>query len=184
MGTVSYTTGNDMSGGKYLDTPGEFHMIIEGVAWPPVDKDGCELVKRLFDLKVKVLAGPSGSEGKEWTIKFWKPGDSEFKQKLVDRALMACGFVMPGQTNTDVNIDTDEFAGRQLLCKITRQEDNEKYLNLDYLNIFHVDDPEAASYPRDAEAIAGIEASLRWTKAQQDEQPTEKPNESQPAKRF
>jgi len=184
MGTVSYTTGNDMSGGKFLDTPGEFHMIVEEVAWPPVDKDGCELVKRLFDLKVKVLAGPAGSEGKEATLKFWKPNGNEFKQKLVDRALLACAIVKPDQTNADVQIDLDSFPGRQLFCKLTRQEDNEKYLQLSFLDIYHVDDPETAHYPRDADAIAGIEPSLRWSTKTKESKPAEKPNESKPAKSF
>lgn len=160
MTTQSYTTGDDFSGNKFLDTPGEFHMVTEAVQWPPLDNNECEVIDRLFDLKCRVLAGPDGTVGKTTTLKFWKPTqDKPSSKKRIDRCLLALSIADPEDKNKQIEIKLEDFPGRQFFVKLDKNKNG--YLNISFSNIFHVDDPEAASYPRDANMIEGIAPALR-----------------------
>jgi hypothetical protein len=51
-----------------------------------------------------------------------------------------------------IEVDLQSAVGRQLV--ITFEANDEGYLDLHYANIYHIDDPRAAKFPKDAEAIA------------------------------
>ena len=163
---VQYKTGSDMKGSSFLTTPGKYHMIIEA-AEIPVMKDGCESIKDFMAITFGVVGGPAGTKGKSKRLTWKKPehvNNSDWATKKIDRALLAFGVISPDDTDADVNFEPEELIGRQCLMELELDEEKQKYLNISFYNIFHVDDAEAGSdYPRNEKALAQIPANLRRT---------------------
>lgn len=165
-----YETGDDFdSGSKFLEQPGEYHMVVEAMEEKPRKQDGELIANAWYAAKLKVLAGSSpGQEDKEHRVVFFKPNpDSkdggDFARKKSDRFLLAVGLITPEDRGKKVSLDLQHAVMRQLLIKLDGRKDDRgrNQLDISFANIFHVDDPEAASYPRDGAAIALIPQELR-----------------------
>ena len=83
---------------------------------------------------------------------------------------IATGVLLPEQLGKSVKINVPAAVGQQLILTLARKmekDDNGNYsvetklLEINYSDIFHVDDPEAKSYPKSEDALAMIAATDR-----------------------
>ena len=166
MALIDYQAGEDFSAGGFLDEPGWYHLVVVDVSAPPTKRDGSLIDNGFFSLHVQVLTGSvSGQEEKTTTLTFFHPRDTdkdggEFRRKVNDRAFLATGILRPEDKGKQVSIDLDAMRGRQIIAKLEKSKD-EKYLQLAFSEIYHVDDPAVKSTPKSADALKLIPVDQR-----------------------
>jgi len=178
---IEFTTTKDSfdRGGNYLDAPGTYHVSVLDANDQPSSNEG-----KLIDgwkVRVSVMAGTvPGQEKKEIDITFWNPNlnDDEKKQAKTRgkqaRFLEAVCLIDRHSTGT-AKIELAEANGRQMIVTLTRKQrkdaitgryvDEERGLQLNFADVFHVDDPDAAGFPKHAAAISLLPGNLRRERA-------------------
>lgn len=165
-----HTAGGDTSaGGQFLDEPGWYHLMIQDIQDPPTDKSGTPIPDAAFKVNCSVLAGTvDGQKDKTVGIMFFHPkadgkNEGAFARKKIDRFLIATGFATPAQIEAKESFDIDLQQGRmrQFIAKLDKEE-GKRFLELSFADIYHVDDPAVASYPKDADALKLIRPQQRW----------------------
>lgn len=150
-------------GGNYLREPGTYHLCITEI------KD--EAIGQSSGLKVtaEVMAGTvPDQKGKTVTLTFWHPklnskDQGAFSRKRQARLLVAANVLKQEQLGQRVSIDLNKAVGQQVIATLDydSKDEEKKYLELNYADIFHIDDPDAAKFPRDDAAIAMIPKANR-----------------------
>lgn len=157
------------SGGNFLNTPGKYHGAIMHAEENPTRND--KLVKGfMFEVAVQNQGEHCGN-----TIKlYFQNGDpthkdgGAFKTKCQVSALIAANVITPSDLGKQVEIDPAKALNHQVCFAIALGKPDEKgrqWPELDFANIFHIDDPRAKSYPKDAEALAIIPKEFRRDEA-------------------
>lgn len=161
------------SGGTYLSTPGKYHATITQVRENAGPKG--EPIEG-FSFELSILAGTQpGQEEKLINLTLWNPKlNGSEKSQAMDRKkqtafAIAANLIDPNKLGGKVSCDLNQAVGAQIIVDLVPQEKDgeksDKFLQLNYANIYHVDDPEAASVPRSAEAIALIQPNQRHTES-------------------
>jgi len=110
--------------------------------------------------------------GKQFTLKLIDGKLShkdEGKNAFAKQAafLIASDVITPDQLGKAVDYEVEHAVGSMLFLDLilgNPSSDGKQYLDLNYMNVFHVDDPRAKKFPLDAaqkERIAGIKADFR-----------------------
>lgn len=159
-------------GGSFLDQPGTYHFSVTAIDEHPSGNDG-KLIDG-FRVSCAVLAGTTnGQEKKEVDITFFNPkltdkNNGEFAKKKQARfALAVCLLDGPRKGGERVSIDLQQAIGRQFIAtmeerKYAKRDGSEgKSIDLHFADLWHVDDPEAAAYPKNEAALKLLPASLR-----------------------
>lgn len=164
---ISHQTGSSFdTGGQYLSEDGWYHLAITDATDTPTKQDGSLINGAMFRLSCVACAGTSANcVDKAVDLTFFAPNTShkdggELGRKKIDRALLAVGAISPDQKESSVEIEAAELVGRQFIAHLTKRE-GQKFLELAYADIFHVDDPEVAQHPKHAEMLATIPPELR-----------------------
>jgi hypothetical protein len=164
-----WTTGEDMSAGsQYLDMEGEYHMAIQEIDTPALKNDGSIISNSLFGVTFAVLAGPPGTENKIKKEVFWTPNTAHrdggrMERRKIDRFLLAANLIQPGELNASKNLDLNKAKFQQLCVRLIKRTDNQgrEHLQVKFADIYHVDDPEAANFPRNDQMLNLIKPHLR-----------------------
>jgi hypothetical protein len=168
---IDYESGGDIStGGKYLTEPGFYHFLVLDTNEKPTNKDGVPIDGGLFSVTLGVLDGTTaGQKDKVSNVTFrrGKPGDEgseKFARKRNDRFFLATGLLTLQQieSRARVSIDIAKANGQQLVAKYTKEKPEDKYANLEFAEIYHVDDPAVAHVPKDQKALSTILPAKRW----------------------
>jgi len=159
-------TTEDIGGGssQYLNEPGTYHMIVTSVAENEGPKgnpiDG-------FTVGLSVLDGTSKDQkDKSMNLCLFSPDQSKSDKsrkwaRMKQTAfVVASGVLDPAKLGGKVQINLQNAVGRQIVATF-EHDDEGKYMQLSYANIYHVDDPRAANFPKDKEALAIIPKDLR-----------------------
>ena len=174
-------------GGSFLDQPGTYHFSVTAVDEQPSGNDG-KLIDG-FRVSCAVLAGTTnGQEKKEVDITFFNPklsdvdtmnsmstttkkqrkNNGELAKKKQARFVLAVGLLDgPRKGGERVTIDLQQAIGRQFLATMeertfTKRDGSQgKSIDLHFADLWHVDDPEAAAYPKNDAALKLLPASLR-----------------------
>jgi len=170
-----WDTTDDLSGGgNYLNQPGTYHMVIlnvlDGLSTKDKPIDG-------FTVCCDVLAGTTEKcHGKKLDSTFFPPNpQTSDEAQAISRKRNTAFFVAtdildPNKMGQRVSIDPADAIGRQFIVKLGwAQEkntagdwvDSTKFLQVDYANVWHVDDPDCKDVPKNAEALALIEKQFR-----------------------
>ncbi len=158
--------GGDLSGSAFAKEPGTYHMIIQGVDDLPTKKDGTPIDNADFRVNFAILAGTvDGQQDKTGELTFFHPKATEknggaFTIKKADRMLLAVCMISDEDKGAEVDIDYQDMVGRQFIAKLELSQD-EKYLQLSYADVYHVDDPAVAAIPKNQEALKLIEPQFR-----------------------
>lgn len=153
---------------QYLNEPGTYHMIVtsvgenEGPKGNPIDG---------FTVGLSVLDGTAkGQKDKSTNLCLFSPDQSksdksqEWARKKQTAFVIASGLLDLKKLGGKVQIDLQTAVGRQIIATF-ESDDSGKYMQLSYANIYHVDDPRAANFPKDKEALAIIPKELRKDRA-------------------
>lgn len=149
---------------QYLNEPGTYHMVVTSVAENEGPKgnpiDG-------FTVGLSVLDGTSKDQkDKSTNLCLFSPDQSksdksqEWARKKQTAFAIASGLIDLKKLGGKVQIDLQKACGRQIVATFEHDEAG-KYMQLSYANIYHVDDPRAANYPKDKEALAIIPKDQR-----------------------
>lgn len=160
--------------GNYLSASGIYHLVItemrDGAGSKGTAIEG-------FSIDCDVLAGNvAGQEGKKIDLTFWKPklNDKPEQQERTKKAntafAIASNLIRPDQLGKPVTIDLEAAVGAQVIAQLVPQRvkgedgeyhDSDRFLQLHFSNIYHVDDPEVAAIPKNADALEMIDKAHR-----------------------
>lgn len=158
-----------MGGSNWLKAPGTYHLHITSVDEQPVDKDGKAVDG--FKVEFNVLGGMEG--GKKIDVIFFNPtkapeaGKKNWPLLKQGAFLLAAGLVDPSATGKQVSVELQDAVDRQIVIEFSYDERDadkpadKKYLQVHYANIYHVDDPRAASVNKDAKALGMLPSTQR-----------------------
>lgn len=160
--------------GNYINEPGTYHIVVteicegESIKGNPIDG---------FTFGFDVLAGTTENcAGKSGSQSLFAPNltGTDKQQLLAKKKLaaffIATGVLLPEQLGKSVKINVPAAVGQQLILTLSRKmekDDNGNYtvetklLEINYSDIFHVDDPAAKSYPKSEDALGMIDAKDR-----------------------
>lgn len=150
------------SGGTFLNVPGKYHGVIVDAVENPMRND--KMVKG-FMFEVAVHGADKANEaelGK--TIKlYFGNGDAShkdggnFARSKQTAAMIAANLITPSDLGkAGVSIEVENAKNHQVMFEIElgKPDSNSKrWPDLASANIYHIDDPRAKSYPRNAEVI-------------------------------
>lgn len=161
-------TAEDMnSGGTYLTTPGKYHCLVVHAEENPTRND--KLVKGfLLELAVQNAGEQQGLTFKA----YFANGDPAHKDggafalKKQVAALIAANVVTPADLGkAGVEVDVEKAKDSQVLVELALGQPDartgKQYLDIAYANIFHVDDPRAKAFPKDANTLELIPKAHR-----------------------
>lgn len=171
---MKYRTGDDFdAGSRFLSLPGCYHMIVTYVRDPAATKDGAPIAGGLFSVGLAVLAGGDGNQrNKTLDLTFFEPSidakdGGKFQRKKIDRFLLAMSLVDEQAKDKDIDINLGVCAGRQLCVKLESRPYKDKQgrekegLDIHFSDIYHVDDPEVATWTKCAKSLAAIKKQYR-----------------------
>jgi hypothetical protein len=145
------------AGGNFLTAEGSYHLIVIDVNPRPMNAKG-ELMQA-FRVKFGVLAGTVDAQaGKEIDILFFDPkmdqkNQGEFAKKRQARFWLATG--MADKNDKKIKASFTDVRGRHCVARLEKTDDG-KYLQLAFLEIYHIDDQEVVSVPKDTAAIDAL----------------------------
>lgn len=159
------------SDGNYLKVGGTYHLAIIGIGIE--GKDGKMLDG--FRVNFEVLDGTTRdkhgcTEAKKQTNvtffngKLTDKDSGKFRRQIQTAFLVAAGiFDSPAKVAAvkakQAEVNLEEAMGRQLVATLEVSEKG--YMELKGTSIYHVDDPAAASFPKNDKALALMPATLR-----------------------
>lgn len=125
-----------------------------------------------FQLTCTVMAAESGSEDqvdRTANIKVWPPDPSKpdklaFTLRVWTHIAVAVGWMKPEQCTPGAKIRIDDAQtakGRLFYAEI--QISDKGFPQLKFDNIFHIDDPAAAEYPRNAIVLEAVPKEHRYS---------------------
>ena len=186
--SFDYQTGGDTStGGKFLTEPGTYHCLVTAVTENPTNPKGELIDNAAFRVDLAILEGTSPNQKdkvKDFVLFNPKPSDKNegaFAKKRFDFFFLAAGLLTKQQIENKekVSIDLQSAVGKQIVCKF-QMDDNDKYLELAFADIFHVDDPAVKEVPKDKDSLAMLPPSQRWIG---DKPADKKPADKKPAEK-
>jgi hypothetical protein len=150
----------------YLQQPGTYHCVVtdlqegRGPKGNPING---------FLVGLSVLDGTvEGQKDKQHNLLLFSPdlsksqSSQEWSKKKQTAFVVATGLLDLSRLGQRVEIDLQQAVGRQIVLTFAENEhDGKKNLELAYANIYHVDDPRAAKFPKDKEALGIVPKSLR-----------------------
>jgi hypothetical protein len=155
-----HQTGDDFStGGTFLREPGTYHVCVTELDENPAKRDGSLIDNAAFRVYFEVLTGTvKGQEEKTGDIIFFYPklqskNEGAFARKKIDRFLLSVGLVSEADKSKDLEVDLRQAIGRHFIVKL-EHDDEQKFLQVAFADIFHVDDPAVKDIPKNAAAMA------------------------------
>jgi hypothetical protein len=162
---MKHSTGKDFKGGgKYLQEPGTYHMVVLEVTETPTKRDGTLITNAAFRATMSVLAGTvEGQEEKVYEATWFNPNQNSkdggvFDTKKIDRFLLATDLIHERDKETEVDIDLTTAIGRQVVIRL---EKHGGYLQMQGADVFHVDDADCKSCPKKETALSLIPEKYR-----------------------
>jgi len=156
---------------KFLDQPGTYHLIIMAVHEGAM-ANGKPMTGGGFCATLSAVAGTvKEQEERELNMSFFNgkldsKDRGEFARKKQASFFIAADLMTPGQLGqAGLKIDLQQAVGRQIVATLEVGKDKDghptKFLELSYANVYHVDDPRAANFPKCANSLALLPNSLR-----------------------
>jgi len=160
----TYQTTNIVAEGNYLNEAGTFHCVVNRVL-DGVDQKGNPLSG--FNVQFTVLAGTvEGAASKEFNLTFFDPdmsrseGSQRWATKKQTAFFVATNLMNLQAMGEEVEIDVAFSEGSQVVIQVEKDDDG-KYLQLCWANIYHVDDPRAKEFPKDQQSLSILDAGNR-----------------------
>lgn len=171
-------------GGNWMDKAGTYHLIVTGTDETPVTKDkkpidGFKVTVQALEGTVKDADGNFTERDKTADLIFFNPKLNQKNEGLFARQKQAAFFIATGlmteaQLGTEIDIELKDAEGRQVIAVLEEKElpNGKKGVELSFADIWHIDHPRGASFPRCQKSLALIPpAHRRDPKSFPDEEP-------------
>lgn len=163
----------DTGGGNWLIQPGTYHAVVTHSDEEPTNAKG-EMLDG-FRITFQALEGTvKGEDGKfterDKTIdlvffngKLTDKNEGLFARQKQGKFFIATGLLTDEQLGTEVDINLENAIGRQVVMTLEEQDGkgDRKFLQLHFADIWHIDDPAAASYPKCQKSVKLIPTAHR-----------------------
>lgn len=153
-------------GGSFLKEPGTYHLLVMNLNEQPVSKKDSSLIDG-FKVHCAVMHGTApNQEKKEVELMFFNPkstdkNNGEMAKKKQRRFVDATNVKAHPIAGTNrYAVDLQEAVGQQFIATLALGDDG-KFLQLNFADIWHVDDPDAKNFPKDERALGLIPAGNR-----------------------
>ena len=165
----NFNSSDDTSsgGGNFLDVECWAHVQVADVDMNPKKKDGNMMTGAIGKLTFMVLAADQESAVKKTTGEIFFPPKQDskdggkFSQKKLTRLFVALGLMSPSDVGKNVDVPFESAKGRQIIAHFTKNKDG--FFQIAWADIYHVDDLDKQSVPRNTDMIGQIPNGLRWT---------------------
>lgn len=161
-------------GGNWLDAAngvGTHHMAcMEAIESPTTEEGKAMDAEAKFVMQVVASTNPA-AVGKQYNLIAWTPklnekdgGKLALRRKTA--IYLALGVLQPSDLGKEgVVIEPTHGRGRQCFATLDTYTDSngKAKLSIFFDSVFHVDDPAAKDFPRDAKALGLLPANLRRT---------------------
>ncbi len=157
----------ELSNSSYAAKDGKYHVLItEWIENPP--KSDQTPMEGAVKVGFEILHGTDKNEIKKTHNETFFPPDETkdgggFNAVKLTRLVVAISGVH--QPGVEVEVTQEDAIGRQLVIELAHRADKNKpdkiYFGLKGANLWHVDDPEVADVPKNADALSIIDPSLR-----------------------
>lgn len=166
--------------------PGIYHLAVSTVDSAPVSKNG----DAIDGIKVgfQVLAGTvAGMEGREFQVVFFYPNPAgkdggKFATKRLTILGLATEVIDRSQLGQAVDPNWDDMLARHFVAEVehrkSQTDESKTFPDLKGLHIWHVNHPDAASYPKDAETLEMMPMS--WQPEESPQEPPAAPVQAAP----
>lgn len=163
MGSVTWDMPEQdelQSGANYLDVEGKHLLQITHVDEQPTSREG----KAIAALKVSLSVAAGPSAGKTVDLYFYEPkfsskdGGKWARNKRAAFAI-ASGLIDESKLGQQVTIDVQGAVNRLVVAELVFGEPNangKKFLDLQFANIYHVDEPRVADFVKAFPQIIGM----------------------------
>lgn len=161
-------------GGNWIDKPGTYHLMITAFDEEPVTKDkklvdGFKIDFQALEGTVRDPDGKFSEKDKTIGMTFYNPKITDKNEGLFARQKQAAFFIASGLMTEEhlgkqgIAINLKDAVGRNVVATLEEQEgtDGKKYVRLAYADIFHIDDPRAAKFPKNEKVLALIPTAHR-----------------------
>lgn len=158
---------------NFLSEPGTHHMIVAEPHEVATKRDGtpmdaCAVLAQVLDGTVRDASGCT-QVGKQITLTFFngKPTDKDggkFARSKQAALFIALDLMTPEQLGKPgLSIDLEKTKGRQFIVTLKKDkgQDGKERIDINFNDIYHVDDPAAAAYPKDSKALGFIAKAFR-----------------------
>lgn len=153
------------TGGSFLTEPGTYHFSVLNVDEQPQSRGG-QLIDG-FRVDMDVVAGSQSK--KQVEVVFFNPkltdkNGGEMAKKKQARFVIATGLLQAAKPGERVTVDLQQAKGRQLVATMSKrksQDGDKEYIDLNFADIWHVDDPAAPNCERNQDALKLLPKSLR-----------------------
>lgn len=170
--TIDFDAPDDFGGdSQFLSDPGKYHCLVQSVVQGATPKgtpiDG-------FCVTFEVLGGEvEGQKGKTINVTYFDPKitDSDKKVKLTkqqrSKFFLATNLLDPSKKGQSVRIDLENAKDQQVVVRFEvddyHSKDGKTYLRIGNaeLDVWHIDDPNARTCPKNEQALTLIPAALR-----------------------
>lgn len=163
----------DTGGGNWLDKPGTYHLVLTAADEQPTKRNG-EMMDA-FRVTCQAIDGTvrdaNGFTEKDKTVDltFWNPkltdkNEGLFARQKQAKFFLATGLLTEEQLGTEVDINLGDAVGRQVIATLEERDGGDSgrtFLDLHFADIWHIDDPAAAKFPRNDKAIALVPKAHR-----------------------
>jgi hypothetical protein len=157
----------ELNTGGYAMKDGKYHVIITQWNENPPDNDD-KPIEGGVEVGLEILDGTEKSEIKKIRSEtFYAPDETKegggfAAVKLTKLIVAISGVHRPG---VEVEVTENDAIGRQLIVELgsrpNKKNPNKPYFGIKGANMWHVDDPEVADVPKNADALSIIDPSLR-----------------------
>lgn len=163
----------DTGGGNWLTLPGTYHVVVTNTDEAPTNAkgemlDGFRVTFQALEGTVKDEDGKFTERDKTIDLVFFNgkltdKNEGQFARQKQGRFFIATGLLTDGQLGTEVDINLEDAVGRQVVMTLEEQDGkgDRKFLQLHFADIWHIDDPAAASYLKCAKSVKLIPAPHR-----------------------
>lgn len=161
-------------GGNWLDKPGTYHLVVTAVDEEPISRkkeliSGFKVDFQALEGTVRDADGKFTEEDKTTDIVFFNPKITDKNEGLFARQKQAAFFVATGLMTEDqlgksgIKIDLKQAVGRHVIATMEEETSGQgkKFIRLAYADIFHIDDPRAANFPKNEKAMSLIPSAHR-----------------------
>lgn len=148
------------SGANYLDVEGKHLLQITHVDEQPTSREG----KAIAALKVSLSVAAGPSAGKTVDLYFYEPKSSskdggKWARNKRAAFAIASGLIDESKLGQQVTIDVQGAVNRLVVAELVFGEPNQngkKFLDLQFANIYHVDEPRVADVVKAFPQIIGM----------------------------
>lgn len=161
-------------GGNWIDKPGTYHLVVTAMDEQPINRnkemvDGFRAEFQALEGTVRDANGKFTETDKTIGITFKNPKITDKNEGLFARQKQAAFLIATGLMTEEqlgkkgIKVELKNSVGRHVIATLEESDldSGKKFIGLSYADIWHIDDPRAASFPKNEKALTLIPSAHR-----------------------